>query len=251
MSLESYNEQNQHPFLAAADAAAADRAAFIRRTYTLVGFTVLAFVGLLFAQFTLPLLGGETFAYHYLNLLSGFGSGGILGVFALFMAATWFANKLAASDTSAAVQYAGLGLYTVVDTLFFIPLIAIGMARFGPDAMGGIMTQAMLITLLLFGGLTATVFMTRKDFSFLRSFVTIGSFVVLGVIIAGMLFGFNLGLWFSGAMILFMAAVILFKTDEVLRLYPVDKHVAAALTLFAAFATLLFYVLRFIMQRRD
>lgn len=37
MSLESYNEQNQHPFLAAADAAAADRAAFIRRTYTLVG----------------------------------------------------------------------------------------------------------------------------------------------------------------------------------------------------------------------
>jgi len=48
------------------------------------------------------------------------------------------------------------------------------------------------ITGLLFLGLTVTAFSTRKDFSFLRGALTIGSFVALGIIVCSIFIGFIL-----------------------------------------------------------
>ncbi len=64
-----------------------------------------------------------------------------------------------------------------------------------------ILNQAAILTLSLFSGLSAIVLLTKKDFSFLRSGLAIGFFIALGLIIAGTLFGFNLGLWFSAGMV--------------------------------------------------
>ena len=99
-------------------------------------------------------------------------------------------------------------------------------------------------------GLTATAFITRKDFSFLRGVLVVGSFVAFGVIICSMIFQFDLGLIFSGAMVLFAGCSILYTTSNIMHHYRTDQHVAAALALFAGVMLLLWYVLRIVMSRR-
>ena len=91
---------------------------------------------------------------------------------------------------------------------------------------------------------------TRADFSFLRSVLVIGGFVALGVIVASIFFGFELGILFSGIMVVFASAAILYNTSAVLRDYRPDQYVAAALSLFASIALLFWYILRIFLSRR-
>ena len=63
-----------------------------------------------------------------------------------------------------------------------------------------------------------------------------------------MLFNFQLGVWFSGAMIGFASMYILYETSNVLHRYRTDQYVAAALALFAAVALLFWYILRLMME---
>jgi FtsH-binding integral membrane protein len=107
-----------------------------------------------------------------------------------------------------------------------------------------------MITLTLFGGLTGVVFITRKDFSFLRSALMFGGFAALGLGFASVLFGFTLGMAFSYAMIALACGYILYDTSNVLRHYRTSQHVAAALALFAAVMLLFWYVLRIFLDRR-
>jgi hypothetical protein len=67
----------------------------------------------------------------------------------------------------------------------------------------GLIPTAGLITLLLEGGITVTVFIARKDFSFMRGILSVGGFVALGFIICSMIFGFSLGLIFASVIVLF------------------------------------------------
>ena len=107
------------------------------------------------------------------------------------------------------------------------------------------------ITGLLFLGLTVTAFSTRKDFSFLRGALTIGSFVALGIIVCSIFIGFTLGLVFSGAMVLLASGSILYTTSNIIHHYNEEQHVAASLALFAGVALLFWYVLRILMILRD
>jgi len=77
-----------------------------------------------------------------------------------------------------------------------------------------------VITLAIFAGLTAVVFVTKKDFSFMRGVLAILTFGALGVIVASLMFGFSLGAVFSGAMILLMAGYILYQTSLVMAHFP-------------------------------
>lgn len=109
-----------------------------------------------------------------------------------------------------------------------------------------------MVTLAIFVGLSATVFVTRKDFSFLRGILVIASFAALGVIIASAIFGFSLGAIFAGVMVLLMAGYILYQTSIIMSQFPPTAHVAAALMLFSTVATLFWYVLQLLMAlRRD
>jgi len=92
------------------------------------------------------------------------------------------------------------------------------------------------------------VFLTKKDFSFLRGVLSICTFAVLGVILASLLFGFSLGAIFSGLVILLMAGYILFQTSLVMSHFPPSGYVAASLMLFSTIATLFWYVLRLLME---
>ena len=117
-------------------------------------------------------------------------------------------------------------------------------------AFQNLVLQAALVTGVIFGGLTATVFVTKKDFSFLRGALTIAGFAAIGIIIASILFGFQLGILWSAAIILLMAGYILYQTSLVLEHFPPGYHVAAALMLFATVATLFIHVLSFLSRLR-
>jgi FtsH-binding integral membrane protein len=80
----------------------------------------------------------------------------------------------------------------------------------------------------------------------------VGTFAALGVIIASIAFGFSLGAFFCGLMILLMAGYILYQTTVVMKEFPPTAHVSAALMLFSTIATLFWYVLQLLgMLRSD
>lgn len=215
-----------------------ERAAFIRRAYSHLAAAILVFAGLIGLLLQTPV--AETMA----RSVAGSGFGWLL-VLAAFMGVSWLANSWARSDTSVGLQYAGLGLYIVAEALIFLPLIWLA-----DHLYPGVIRDAGVMTLLLFAGLTATVFITRKDFSFLGPILAIGGMVAMGVIVLSLLFGFHLGILFSAIMIVFASGAILYSTSNILRQYRTDQHVAASLSLFASVALLFWYILRLFMAMR-
>jgi FtsH-binding integral membrane protein len=222
-----------------AQARPSDRALFIRRTYQHLAGAVGAFVAVEYLLF----LSGLAAALTHFLAGSRFMWLGILGGFALL---GWVARSLIARSKSGEQQYLGLGLYVVAEAVVFAPLLYIAAYYSSPD----VIPIAGVLTLLLFGGLTAIAFTTDTDFSFLRGFLTLGSFVALGLIGCSLIFGFTLGLLFSAVMVVFAAAAILYDTSKVMHHYRTDQHVAAALELFASVALLFWYVLRIVMETR-
>ena len=233
-----------------------DRVAFLRKTYAHLGIALIAFAAL---------TGGlMRFATQTsLKMSSWAFSGGLnwLLVLGLFMLVGYVAQRLARSETSRGLQYLGLGLAVAAEAVLLQPMLWILILKFGnPEAIrfsgeglltgkaASILMQAIVITLAIFIGLTLTVFVTKKDFSFLRGALAIGAFAALGVIVASMLFGFSLGALFSGVMILLVAGYILYQTSLVMSYFPPQAYVAASLMLFSSVATLFWYVLRILME---
>jgi len=213
------------------------RASFINRTYNhLMGAIVL---------FTLIEVG--LFQSGYAESIAGLLLGGSwLLVLGAFMLVSWFASRVSLTSESVGAQYAALGGFVVAESIIFVPMLWLA-EQYAPGAI----QSAAVVTLIGFAGLTAVAFVTRKDFSFLRGMLMWGGVVALLAIVGGILFGFELGTWFSVAMIGFAGAAILYDTSNVLQHFPEDRYVGAALQLFASVALMFWYVLRLFMARRD
>lgn len=215
----------------AADAAPQERASFIRKTYLHLAAAILAFIGLEVFLFS------SGIAQTVATAMMGFSW---FIVLALFMGVSFLANWWANSSTSKAMQYLGLGLYIVAEAIIFIPMLYIAAYYSGNE---NTIAKAGIVSLGLFAGLTAVVFITKKDFSFLGPILAIGGFVALGFIAASLIFGFSLGGIFAFIMVGFAATAILFSTSNVLHQYQPTQYVAASLSLFAAVALLFWYIL--------
>ncbi len=218
-----------------------ERAQFIRRTYAHLAGAVLALIGVEAALLTL--------VDHQTIIGLMFGSPmSWLVVMALFMGAGFVARIWAQSQSSRALQYAGLGLYVVAWAIMFAPLIIVA-NKIDPN----VIPQAAIMTGAVFGGLTLAVFVTRKDFTFLGPILSVGSLIALGVIVAACFGLFSLGLLFCFAMVALISGYILYDTSNVMRHYGTDQHVAAALELLADVALLFWYIVNIIlsMQSRD
>jgi len=222
-----------------AQSPAAVRAEFIRKTYLHLSGAVLAFIGLEAMLLSSPI--AEPLVRTALGTRYGW-----LAVLGAFMLVGWVAERWARSPTSVPMQYLGLGLYVVAEAIIFLPLLWVAAAVAGPQ----VIPQAGIYTVLIFAGLTGTVFFTRHDLSRLRAVLMVGAFAGLGVIVASILFGFTLGSVFTVLMIVLAAGYILYYTSNVLHHYPVGAHVAAALALFSAVALLFWYILRLLSSRR-
>jgi FtsH-binding integral membrane protein len=160
------------------------------------------------------------------------------------MVVGWLASHVAHRVESRPLQYLALAGFVVAEAIIFVPLLYIAMS-----IQPGIIESAAGVTLLGTAGLTAVVFVTKKDFSFLRGILMWAGILALVAIVSSVLFGFEMGTWFSVAMIGFAGAAILYDTSNILHHYPQDRYVAAALELFASIALMFWYVLRLFMSR--
>jgi FtsH-binding integral membrane protein len=211
------------------------RAAFISRTYAHVAMAILGFAiieSYLFSSGLAQEIAPRMLGVNWLLILGA------------FMVVGWLASHVAHRVESKPLQYAALAGFVLAEAIIFLPLLYIAVLT-----EPAIIESAAGVTLLGTGGLTAVAFITRKDFSFLRGILVWAGILALVGIAGSVLFGFHLGTWFSVAMIGFAGAAILYDTSNVMHHYPEDRHVAAALELFASIALMFWYVLQLFMSR--
>jgi FtsH-binding integral membrane protein len=212
------------------------RATFITRTYVhlygaIVGFTL--FEALLFMSGLALPIARAFLSVSWLWVLGG------------FVLVSWLASRIAHNAESMAVQYLALAGYVVAEGLIFVPLLLIAQF-FAP----GTIQAAATVTLLAFTALTVIVHVTRRNFTFLGPFLAFGGVVAVAAVVAGAAFGFQLGTFFSVAMVILAGGSILHDTSKVLHTYPEDRYVGAALQLFAGVALMFWYVLRLFLNAR-
>lgn len=225
---------------------ASERAAFIKRTYFHLGAAILAFVGLEAVLISSGVAGDivqTMFAQRAAWLV----------LMVLFVGGGYLAQYMARSGQAVGVQYAGLALYVLLEVLIFLPILTITQLP-GMERYAGVPVQAGLVTLLVFGGLTAGVFVSGKDFSWMGPILGVASMLALGLVLVAVLFGpgaLNLGVWFSVAMVGLAAGYIIYDTSNVMHRYGPTEHVAASLALFASVALMFYYVIRLFMASRN
>lgn len=214
----------------------ASRADFIRSAYSHLAGAMVSFVALSTALH-LSGIGGR--------MLTALGGHRLLWLALLgaFMVVGWLATWLADRAESNRAQLVGLGIYVLAEALIFAPMFTLASL-----ISSSVVPAAGAVTMMLVAALTWTAFTTKTNFSFLGGFLRVAGFVAIGVIVAGTVLGFSLGIWFSGLMVLFAGACVLYDTSRIIHEYPTDRPAGAALHLFASIALLLWYVLRILIS---
>ena len=175
--------------------------------------------------------------------MMGSGSAWML-VLGAFIVVSWIASRAAHMSLSKGTQYAALIGFVAAEAVIFVPLLYIA-----NSVAPGVIQSAALVTMAGFAGLTGIAFWTRKDFSFLGGLLRWGFILALVAIVSALIFGFHLGTWFSVAMVGLAGAAILYDTSKILRDFPQDRYVAAALELFASVALMFWYVISIFLSR--
>lgn len=219
-----------------ADLAAREQSSFLTRVYGHLILAVLLFVGLEVWFFR------SGIANNVLQIFSGVSWLVVLGGFMLL---SWVATLIAVPTVSRPLQYVGFFLYVLLQALIFVPLLAAA-----DTAAPGVIASAAQVTIGGFLLLTAVVVTTGRDFSFLRAFLVWGGLLALALIVCAVLFKFDLGTWFSVAMVVLAGGSVLYTTSNIMRGFPANAEVAASIQLFAGIAMMFWYVLRLFMGSR-
>lgn len=216
----------------AADAAVSERTAFIQKTYLHLGGAIVAYA------IMLALLVTQA-PVEWMAQLFG-GRSGFLILFLGFMAVSYAAQYMAQGHFSKSTQYLGLLLYTALTALISWPAVYVCSTFPGYQ---GILAQAVIITLAIAGGLTASVFVTKANLSWMGRGLFILGWIVPAVCLAGIIFNFTLGLGFLFFVGILICGFILYETSMILHTFRTTEYVGAALALFASIATLFRIVL--------
>ncbi len=201
----------------AADAPVDARVVFLKKTYTLMTIGLLVFAATLWAAGNIPAVTRLAVSIYnpWMPLIVLFG-GSIL--------------------VHAVSTKPGINLVAYFGFVFFFGLVSAPLILFvlaaNPAEGQTIIGQASLLTALIFIGLSAYVYYSGKDFGFLGGVLWLGVIALLSVALVGWLTGsFVPGLWYSGIAVLLMGGFILYDTSNILRRFPTNMYVGAALEL--------------------
>lgn len=218
------------------------RSTFIAKVYQHLGAAIVAFVAF---EALLINLG---IAEAMWDWLAGSGGSAWLLILGGFMVVNWLATSAAHDILNPSRQYLGLFGMAGAQALIFAPFLHYFFNE-QPDGTSTVVAAA-VITAMGFAGLTAIGLFTARDLSFVRPLVLWGGVCSLVLIAAALIFGLELGIWFSVGMIALAGASILYQTQTILRRYPSDAYVGASVQLFASIMLLFWYVLRLLGQLR-
>lgn len=230
---------NQNPYaihddnVAAIHAPVDARVAFLKKTYLVLLGGVLTFAGTLF------LAGIEGSA---MNSFARSMPQNPWIYMALFIGGSIVVHAMAEKPFGIVIFF----LFAVLWGLLSAPMIMM-FAAHAPD----VISSASIITALIFTGLTAYVFKSGKDFGFLGGMLWTVMFGMLGVAICGWIFGFQMGVWYSWIGAALFSGFILYDTSNILKRYPTNAHVSAAMVLFVDVILLFKNLLFILMASRD
>jgi len=213
----------------AAEASVSERLAFIRKVYALFfAATLFAIGGVLMGLTFPPLL---IFAAEHPIIMLIVMIGGVMGAQAV--------------RHVPGLNLAALFGFTTLTGIIISPVLYL----IGQTNPGSIL-QAGGLTVAIFGGLTAYVFVSRRDFSFLRGMVTVGLVVVIAAGLVNLFVG-SLGLGFaiSAAALLLFSGFVLYDTSNIIRRYPTNEYVAGALSLYLDAFNIFLALLRILNRR--
>jgi len=223
----------------AIDAAVNERVTFIRRTY-------LHLVGELggVALATVVILQSVVLQRAAVALWNSW-----ILYLAAFFGLSLLTRKLLEGRKSLAIQYAGAALWVFFLGLLVAPLAMAANARFGSYAVLG---EGLILTGCVFGGLTAYVFFTKKDFSYLGGILSVASWTLLGVaVIAFFLGGFAGSPIWSILWVLLLSGWVLYDTSKLMHRRHVDEYVAASVDLLVDFVYMFIHIVILLMGSRD
>jgi modulator of FtsH protease len=221
---QDWSNMNSFAAQPAAQVSVAERMSFIRKVYALFfAATLFAIAGVGIALVFTPLL--MAVAYHpFIALILMLGA--VMGAQAV--------------RHVPGVNLLALFGFTTLTGIVISPLVAI-VSQNNPASL----LQAGVLTVGIFGGLTAYAFISKKDFSFLRGMVVTGLIViilagVLNIFLASSAFSFAIS---TAALILF-SGFVLYDTSNIIRRYPTNEYVAGALALYLDFWNIFLALLR-------
>jgi modulator of FtsH protease len=196
----------------AARASVEERMGFIRKVYALFFAATLFAIGGVMAGLSFPPL--LRFAFEHPIIMFLIMIGGVLGA-------------------QAVRHVPGLNLlalfgFTTLTGVVISPLIAV-IRQVNP----GSILAAGVLTVGIFGGLTAYVFVSKKDFSFMRGMLMTGLIVVILAGVVNIFLGASaLGFAVAAATLLLFSGFVLYDTSNIIRRYPTNEYIAGALDLY-------------------
>jgi hypothetical protein len=216
-----------------------DRITFMVKVYQHLGLAIGSFIAIEYLMFA------SGIAEKSWEILAGSGGAWLLFL-GLFMLGTWISTQASYDLDNVGRQYGGLFAMATVEALIFAPFLYY---VFNIKQSAGDVWIAAVITAIGFAGLSFVGWMTRRDLSFIRPILIWGGVAAMVLIVAALLFGANIGTWFSVAMVALMGASILYNTQKILHSYPEQAYVGAAVTLFGSLMTMFWYILRIFADR--
>jgi FtsH-binding integral membrane protein len=231
------------------------RLAFLRKVYGLflagvvsaaVGANVALYAGDTAVKIAVP---GIAHMVRVPPLVAWFGEHYIIAMI------LWFASGFGLRMVQAipTVNIAALVGFTFYSGLFISPTLFIAgiMGQSGQAMTADPVRDAFVLTTLAFTGLTTYVFVSKKDFSFLGGFLSMGVWVLLGAMLLGFFFHsavFQLAIASVGVLI--FCGYVLFDTSRILNSADRMNPVAAATSLYLDALNLFLFILRILMQSR-
>jgi FtsH-binding integral membrane protein len=139
-----------------------------------------------------------------------------------------------------------LGVFTVSQSL----MLGVISAMFTTAGLAGTLLSAAGLTLGIFLCLTAYVFLSKKDFSFLGGFLFSALFIMSGWALLNMIWGWQATFLYSACGALLFVGFILYDTSQILRHLSYDDYIEGAIQLYLDIINLFLYILQ-ILSNRD
>jgi len=217
----------------AIDAAVDERLGFLRRTYALLTMQI-ALVGGIVSL----IIRNEALLEGIANVMFR----NFLVYFAIWFGLSLLTRSMLAGDRSKAVQTAAAAIWVVFLSALTAPICYMAHQATGSFAVVG---QAFLLTVSIFGALTTYVLTTKKDFSFLRGALWIGSVGILVIFLLMSFSGIGAGLyaWIPWVYVALLGGWTLYDTSQILHRRPVNQHIAASVELLTDFVLMFLYIL--------
>lgn len=232
--MATWDEMPSENFLAAFDAPLSARQVFIRKTYGL---------------FTLAIAAGGVGSWLVAQsaVAVNFATQASIICLVAWYALQFLQGPIARAGKAA--HYAFLGAFVVIVSLFTGPMAYYFVGAGAAD----ILVHAFGLASLTFGGLTAYVFVTKKDFSWIGGALTMGFFLIIGILLISVFVSTPpwMGIAISAGIIALTAGMILYETSHILHHYSTDMAPMAAARLFISFAVLFWNIARILYFSRD